>query len=109
MIWRLFIMLAFATVWASNISEIHITDESGAPFPNVLVIIKSLDDNVEVGRYISDCDGQIPPINFSHSLYRVIATCPYGLCRTTVRESPWLEYARRVDIEGSGELFRSKW
>lgn len=61
-------------------------DATGAPFPNVLIIVKSLEGEGEMARYLTGPDGRTPTIRLSSGLYRVIATCPYGLCRTTVRE-----------------------
>lgn len=67
-------------------SRIQVLDESGAPFPNVLVIVKSLEGQGEIGRYLTDRSGQVPSIRFEPGIYRLIATCPYGPCKTTVRE-----------------------
>lgn len=70
----------------SHGSTVRTVDESGAPFPNVLVIIQSFDGKGEIGRYLSDQKGRTPPFQLGLGLYRMILTCPYGVCRTSVRE-----------------------
>lgn len=67
-------------------SVVRTVDQSGVPFPNVLVIIQSFDGKGEIGRYLSDRQGRTPHFQLGPGLYRLILTCPYGLCRTTVRE-----------------------
>lgn len=67
-------------------TTIYAVDRNGAPFPSVLVIIKSLEGAGEIGRYITDDDGKIAPVELGGGLYRIIATCPFGSCDTTVRE-----------------------
>lgn len=71
---------------AGHASTIRTVDESGTPFPNVLVIIQSFDGKGEIGRYLSDKEGRTPPFQLGPGLYRLITTCPYGLCRTNIRE-----------------------
>jgi hypothetical protein len=80
------IMLLLALLPDAKTSIIKTVDASGAPFPKVLVIVKSLEGEGEVARYLTDQDGRTPKIQLSSGLYRVIATCPYGICQTTVRE-----------------------
>lgn len=66
----------------------HVTvqDESGAPLPNVLVIVESLDNRLESVRYLSDGTGSTPVMVLKPGLYRVIATYPYGPWQTVIRE-----------------------
>jgi len=61
-------------------------DQTGAGFPDVLVIVKPLEGSGESFRALSDKDGMIPTRDLPSGLYQLIATCPYGLCQTTVRE-----------------------
>ena len=61
-------------------------DQTGAGFPDVLVIVKPLEGSGESFRALSDKDGIIPARDLPPGLYQLIATCPYGLCKTTVRE-----------------------
>jgi hypothetical protein len=70
----------------SAATNIKVVDQSGDPFPNVLVIIRSLDKGNEICRYLTDKDGKIPTVRFEQDLYRIIATCPYGICKTAVSE-----------------------
>ncbi len=61
-------------------------DQTGAVFPDVLVIVKPLEGSGEVFRALSDRNGMIPTRDLAPGSYQLIATCPYGLCQTTVRE-----------------------
>jgi hypothetical protein len=62
-------------------------DASGAPLKDELVIVQNLDDRErEIVRVLSDANGQIPVLGLEPGLYRVIATSPYGLWQTLVRE-----------------------
>jgi hypothetical protein len=61
-------------------------DQTGAGFPDVLVIVKPLEGSGEVFRALSDKNGTIPTRDLLPGSYQLIATCPYGLCQTTVRE-----------------------
>jgi hypothetical protein len=82
----LVIMLMLTIIPNAKTKIIKIVDATGEPFPKVLIIVKSLDGEGEVARYLTDQDGRTPEIQLGSGLYRVIATCPYGLCRTLVRE-----------------------
>jgi hypothetical protein len=58
------------------------------PAPNVLVVIRSLANGTETGRYLTDVRGRVPAVSVeSDVLYQVIGTCPYGMCETVVREA----------------------
>lgn len=67
-------------------TKLQVLDPSKAPFPNVLVIIKYLEDGGESGRYLSDAEGRIPDLQLKAGLYRFILTCPYSICKTTIFE-----------------------
>jgi hypothetical protein len=79
--------------------DVRVTDQSGTPFSNVLVIVKSLDKNNEVGRYLTTKDGRTPPMHLEQGLYRVIATCPYGVCQTTVREFFGSQFLPEMELQ----------
>ena len=66
--------------------RLQVFDQSGAGFPNVLVIVKSLEGQGEKFRALSDKSGAVETHTLAPGLYRIIATCPYGICETTVRE-----------------------
>ena len=66
--------------------RLKITDESGADFHDVLVIVKSLDGNGEIFRALTNSTGSVPERDLNPGLYRVIATCPYRICRTKISE-----------------------
>ncbi len=65
---------------------VHTVDQNGAPFAGVLVIVKSLDGDGEIGRHLTDQNGVVAPLRLGSGLYRLIATCPYGACRTMAQE-----------------------
>jgi hypothetical protein len=69
-------------------STIRIVDETEKPFPDVLVVIKaaSATGEIEIARYLTDANGNIPPLFLEPRTYHITATCPYGLCRTITRE-----------------------
>jgi hypothetical protein len=77
--------LVTCSLWTTG-TTIQVLDESGAPFGNVLVIVKSLQDGRELARDLTDGAGRCPAVRLGPGLYRVIAACPYGLCQTTVTE-----------------------
>lgn len=81
----LLIVMAASPAMAKGI-RIKVVDANGNPFPNVLAIVQGLTDYREMGRFLSDKDGLTPEIQVSDEIFRVIATCPYGLCRTSVHE-----------------------
>lgn len=84
---RLLTLLAYALFPSvGHSSAVRTVDQSGAPIPNVLVIMQSFDGKGEIGRYLSDENGRTPRFQLGPGLYRLILTCPYGLCRTSVRE-----------------------
>jgi hypothetical protein len=66
---------------------VSVQDASGAPANNVLVIVQDLDHpENEMIRGLTDSKGSIPNLNLSGGLYRAIATTPYGLWQTRIRE-----------------------
>jgi len=85
--------------------RLRVTDQAGAPFPDVLVIVKSLAGKGEIFRVLTDPTGSVPERNCPPGLYRVIATCPYGICETSISEflvgSTSLELEVKVDISRS--------
>jgi hypothetical protein len=67
--------------------NIVVKDESGAPIQDELLILQDLNDHQrEMGRALSDKNGEISTFNVGPGLYRAIATTPYGLWQTQVRE-----------------------
>jgi len=83
---RIVAILALTLQTPATSTVIRTLDSNGEPFSNVLIIIKSLDDRTEVGRFLTDSSGRCPRVALGPGLYRVIALCPYGLCATTVCE-----------------------
>lgn len=62
-------------------------DSSGAVVKDELVIVQDLDNREhEILRGLSDHTGNGPTLQLPSGLYRVIATAPYGLWQTSVRE-----------------------
>jgi len=66
--------------------RVRVTDRTGAPFPDVLVIVKSLAGKGEIFRALTNQTGRVPDRDLAAGLYRVIATCPYGICETKITE-----------------------
>jgi hypothetical protein len=78
-------MVIIPSLWGAD-TRIRAVDQSKAPFPGVLVIAKSLEDGRELGLHLTGADGRIPSLHFESGTYRLILTCPYGVCTTTVIE-----------------------
>jgi hypothetical protein len=79
--------LAPAVPAATATVTIKVEDASGAVLQDELVIVQDLDHSEhELLRALSDKDGNVPPLQLTAGLYRVIATAPYGLWQTSVRE-----------------------
>jgi len=100
--WHLFPALVSLTLvfplWVSATSfRLTVVDATGAGFPDVLVIVKSLDGKGEIFRMLTDEGGKIPDRELAQGLYRIIATCPYGICETEVREC--LVREKSVELE----------
>ncbi|MFZ0332590.1 MAG: carboxypeptidase-like regulatory domain-containing protein [Candidatus Acidiferrales bacterium] len=70
----------------ADIVHFRVTDPTGAPFPNALVILKALYDGHEVSRALTDKEGKVAEAILPRGLYRVIAAYPYALWKTDVRE-----------------------
>jgi hypothetical protein len=66
--------------------RLRVLDQTGAAFPDVLVIVKSLAGKGEIFRGLTDQTGSVPERDLAAGLYRAIATCPYGICETKVTE-----------------------
>ena len=66
--------------------RLRVLDQSGAAFPDVLVIVKSLAGKGEIFRALTDQTGGVAERDLSPGLYRAIATCPYGICETKITE-----------------------
>jgi len=64
----------------------EVTDASGAPISNVLVIIRSIEGEGEKLRALSDASGLAPVTQLGKGKFQVIATQPYGLWETGVKE-----------------------
>ena len=82
------LVASFFPLLFAHAAPLRITavDQTGAGFPDVLVIVKPLEGGGEVFRALSDRNGAIPTRELPPGPYQLIATCPYGLCQTTVRE-----------------------
>lgn len=85
----LFLMLGFPHAQDNPTIPIAVVvdDSSGAPVKDELVIVQDLNDHEhEVGRALTGANGEIPILKLPTGLYRAIATAPYGLWKTKVRE-----------------------
>src|SRR5690242_15077869 len=81
-------VLALMACFYANAVPVHlrVLDQTGAGFPDVLVIIKSLAGKGEIFRGLTDQAGSVPERDLIAGLYRAIATCPYSICETKVTE-----------------------
>jgi len=78
--------------------QIRVLDPTGAAIKDALVIVQVLSDRErEVLRTLSDVQGAIPLQELKPGLYRVIATTPYGLWRTRVKE--FAVAGNRLEVE----------
>jgi hypothetical protein len=90
--WKIAAIILFSILMESSVRSdsraltVTTVDRTGAPFSNVLVIVKSLEGNGEIFRALTDSTGSVPDRQVKPGLYRVIATCPYGICETSVQE-----------------------
>ena len=80
--WFLLPTLCFAAP-----ATFRVLDGSGAPVKDVLVIVESLDSSYrDVSRQLTDEQGRVRTEELKAGLYRVIATTPYGLWETAIKE-----------------------
>jgi len=79
--------LVNAAIASAAAVDVSVVDSSGAPLKDALVILQVLDPQQrEVCRSLSDSQGQACRMSLDAGLCRVIATTPYGLWTTTIRE-----------------------
>jgi hypothetical protein len=78
--------LLAATQLSATQLHIVVLDSTGAPLPDQLVIVKSLDTPKEIFRAMSDSMGNVPDHDVALGLYRVISTHPHGWWKTEVAE-----------------------
>lgn len=83
---QIWLAFALATGALSARTTIHAVDRNGAPFADVLIVVRSIDTGGELGRYLTDDRGETPPIQFEGGLYRLLAVYPPEPCEALVRE-----------------------
>jgi hypothetical protein len=67
--------------------DLVVEDSTGVALKDELVIVQDLRNQAhEVLRVLSNKDGKTPTLDLQPGLYRAIATAPYGLWQTEVRE-----------------------
>jgi hypothetical protein len=102
------LVFSFALPLCAATVDVTALDATGAAFPDVLVIFRSLEGEGEVLRALTDREGSVPAFKAPPGLYQVIATCPYGICKTLVKEvlvqkeSSFLALTLKVDVIGTG-------
>lgn len=68
-------------------TTVRVVDASGAPLKDVLVIVKSFGPSYfDDIRQLTDEQGRIPTLELKPGAYQAIATTPYGLWETSVKE-----------------------
>jgi len=80
------LLLLLTSVCSATPTAIHVVDASGAPADQVLVIVKALDHYEELARRLTDQQGAIGVLDLKPGTYRAIATTPYGLWQTEIKE-----------------------
>lgn len=88
-VWTSVAMLATSATPKPTEAQTSVTIQvqvAGEPIPDDLVIVESLDTYKELLRAVTDKSGNAPPVDLKPGLYRAIATAPYGLWETVVRE-----------------------
>jgi hypothetical protein len=92
---------------------LRVEDTGGAPLKDELVILQNLDDHErEMLRALTDRDGNVPVPDLKPGLYRAIATAPYGLWETQIREFFVAEgrplevilYVKPMATHGNGDI-----
>jgi hypothetical protein len=84
---RLVVLLLFCQIAAAAPVKFRVLDGSGAPVKDVLVIVQDLSKHeAELLRVLSDADGNGGGRDLQPGPYRVIATTPFGIWRTTIKE-----------------------
>lgn len=82
-----FALFLLSTSCLASPTKIRVLDASGAPLKDVLVIIKSLDSSyLDASRQLTDDQGRINVVELKPGVHRVIATTPYGLWETKIKE-----------------------
>lgn len=109
---KLLVLLLFGQLAAAVPVTFRVFYASGVPAKDVLVIIQDLENHPrEVFRVLSDEYGNAGRRELGSGLYRMIATAPYGIWQTTIKEfilgSPPLEMALGVEFmptHGYGDI-----
>jgi hypothetical protein len=84
---RVMVLLLFCQLATATPVKFRVLDESGAPIKDVLVIVQNLQKHeAELLRMLSDAEGTVRGRELEPGLYRLIATTPYGLWRTIIKE-----------------------
>jgi hypothetical protein len=85
---RILIVLMVLCEFASAMPvKFRVRDEGGNPAKGVLVIVQNLESHeAEVLRVLSDEQGDAGSCELQPGLYRMIATTPYGLWQTKIKE-----------------------
>jgi hypothetical protein len=82
------ILLLLCCQLASAVSvKFRVVDEGGSPVKDVLVIVDNLESHeAEVLRVLTNDRGEAGVLWLQPGLYRMIATAPYGLWQTRIKE-----------------------
>jgi len=88
LLWTPLITVVCCSFAFAGETAFRVTDPSGAELKDALVIVQDLRvrDADEVFRNLTDEHGRVPSRQLPDGLYRIIATTPYGLCKTHIHE-----------------------
>src|SRR5215471_7533131 len=83
---KFLLALVLLTATSTTHVDLVVEDSAGVVVKDELVVVQDLQDEHEVLRALTDKDGKVPSLDLQPGLYRVIATTPYGVWQTDVRE-----------------------
>jgi hypothetical protein len=81
------ILMTFCASAGAETVSVRATDRAGEKLPGILVVLKSLEDVPwGVSRALTGPNGLVPAVDVPPGLYEAIATDPYGIFETTVKD-----------------------
>ena len=81
------VALLLSTTCLAAQTKIRVEDAPGESLKDVLVIVKPLDSNsFNDIRQLTDEQGRVHPLDLKPGIYQAIATTPYGIWETSVKE-----------------------
>ena len=88
---------------SAQTSIIQIDDGSGAPLPNALVIVKSLDRKEEIFRGLTNVHGKVSISPVKGKIFRIIASYPDSAFESAIIEATATEISRGITMSLAAE------